>query len=325
VDETHPGKCPVCGSEKQVILNGPRSAHRYIRCSTCSHARLFPLPTSRELAAYYNNTYQVPEASHFATAEREFQAIASIVSPKFHVGAKLLEIGCSYGGMLAKFAARGWNVEGIELDGRAAAIARERLGLLVHEGDVERVRTSLSPPYDVVTAYHVIEHIIQPEEFLERVHDLCAPDGLIVLRLPNGSSLGARATRGWWEWSLIPEHVHLFSARSISLLLAKTGFQIQKMISRRGDANTLLFELANAVGKKIWHARRHGNAQGPPSAFPRLRPSETKLFDYARRALNFAGLPIDALVGIGSFGETYPLPELLVSAALTRRIQSGSE
>jgi 2-polyprenyl-3-methyl-5-hydroxy-6-metoxy-1,4-benzoquinol methylase len=319
VEERDPGNCPVCGFEKYVIPDGPRSTSRYVRCLECSHAWLFPLPTQTELVAYYNTTYQVPEDGHFASAEREFPAIESLARPKSKPGARMLEIGCSYGGMLAKFAAHGWKVEGIELDARAVKVARDRLRVMVHEGDLETTRSLLTPPYDVVAAYHVVEHIIQPEEFLERMRDLCTSDGLVVLRLPNGSSVGARATEGWWEWALIPEHVHLFSARSISLLLAKAGFEIESMISRRGDANTLLFNLANAIGKKAWHARRLSKATGTSPARPAVRPSETAFYRKARSVLNFLGRPIDAVLGATTFFGKYPLPELLVAARVGNR------
>ncbi len=305
------GTCPVCGSRNEKTLSGPRGASRYHRCRSCGHAWLFPVPSANELASYYNSVYAVPEAAHFETAEREFPIVSAAIG-QHPASGKMLEIGCSYGAMLAKFAAAGWVVEGVELDTRAVQAARTRPGMRVHHGGLEETLDSLSPPYDVIAAYHVVEHLPDPVRFLEQVRTLCAQNGILVLRLPNGSSIGARAASGWWEWFLIPEHIHIFSTRSISLLLERTGFAVRSSTSRRGDANTLLFEMVSAAGKIAWHAGRRAGED--PTRRHGFRPSETKLYFTIRSALNAMGAPLDLVTGFANRFGLRPLPELMLTA-----------
>ena len=231
-------------------------------------------------------------------------------------GRKMLEIGCSYGGMLARFAAVGWKVDGVELDQRAVEIARKSLGLTVQAGTLREVADKLSPPYDVITAYHVIEHVPDPAAFLSQIRAVSASDGILVLRLPNASSLAARLTGGWWEWFIAPEHINVFSSKSISLLLNEKGFTVISQKSRRGDGNRLLFEAVKTVGRIGYRSIRGGTSRvASPSQQAKLStPSNTASYRAIRAALNTIGAPVDWAVALADRVGLRTMPELMIIA-----------
>ena len=307
--------CPICRSTRSAPLRGPQQEWRYFRCSDCQHAWLVPTPNAQALKKHYNSAYQVPREAYFHTVNADFPALQGTLE-QLTPGRKMLEIGCSYGGMLARFAAVGWKVDGVELDQRAVEFAKRSLGLTVQAGTLREVADKLSPPYDVITAYHVIEHVPDPAAFLSQIRDLSATDGILVLRLPNASSVAARLTRGWWEWFIAPEHVNVFSPKSISLLLKEKGFTVMSQKSRRGDGNRLLFEAVKTVGRIGYRSLREARNSTPSrSQQPHAStPSSTATYRAIRATLNTVGAPVDWAIALADQVGLRFMPELMIIA-----------
>jgi SAM-dependent methyltransferase len=307
--------CPICGWARSALLRGPKGEWRYFRCSGCQHVWLVPTPDAAALRKHYNSAYQVPKAAYFQTVNREFPKLRRTLEP-LSGGRKMLEIGCSYGGMLSRFAAAGWEVDGVELDERAVRVANNELGLHVEWGTLREVADKLVPPYDVITAFHVIEHVPDPAAFLSQIRALSTPDGLLLLRLPNASSAAAQLTRGWWEWFIAPEHVNVFSPKSISLLLHKSGFTVISQRSRRGDSNRLLFEAVKTVGRIGYRlfARDATPAHSHSKERSGSTPSSTAPYRAARSVLNVAGAPLDWAISLADRVGFRSMPELMIVA-----------
>lgn len=305
--------CMACGRGALEQLSGPPSRWSYWRCADCEHVGLLPPPSSRELHEHYNGAYAVDLAAHLAAAPASAEAVNEILAGM--PPGRMLEIGCSYGGVLRIFGSWGWHVTGVEIDERAAQWARRETGLEVHAGTLDDVCDALTPPYDVVACYHVLEHVPEPREFLRQVHEILRPGGLLVIRTPNASSAMARLVKGWWEWCAAPEHVHLFSPESIALVLGQSGFDLTRLLTRRGDAAGTLSELFRAAVRRLlpavarrgravelpatWTSEPDGVGSGPPAVGRARRPRLLAL----RRTLDAVGHPLDlALVTAGRLG-----------------------
>ncbi len=257
-------RCPACQGTATVRVPGPAHRWSYYRCANCGHWHLVPSPSREDLYDLYNSRYEVPLRPYLATADREYPILAALLRDR--PCGRMLEIGCSYGGVLAAFAAAGWDVEGVELDGRAAAYASAHFGLRVHTGTLEGVQRELRGNYGVIAAYHVLEHILTPREFLAQVAGLLAPGGRFLLKTPNAVSFVARAARGWWQWACPPQHAHLYSPRSLAQCLAGAGLEIEFWRTRRGDAHGTLLELARGWASEVIRRGAVPAAQSKTSA-----------------------------------------------------------
>jgi SAM-dependent methyltransferase len=167
-------------------------------------------------------------------------------------GKRLLEIGCSYGFFLAHARKQGWDVTGIELNRAAAAVGRNELSLDIHTGTLENTR--LSPPYDVITAFHVIEHLVDPLRFLTQCESLLRDDGILMLKTPNVGSWVAKKAGEYWAWHCPPAHIHLFTPEAMHLAATKSGFRMERIWTQRGDSGNNLFERISAWGRR-WYRR----------------------------------------------------------------------
>jgi 2-polyprenyl-3-methyl-5-hydroxy-6-metoxy-1,4-benzoquinol methylase len=211
--------CKACGQAGARVIPGPQVRWCYWRCVRCGHVWLDPAPTTDELTQYYNATYAVPRELYTAHVPRKHRALKTLLGRRGFASGRMLEVGCSYGAMLDAFRRDGWEVEGIELDARAAEIARSSYGLHVHQGRLEDVSAELSDDYDVITLYHVLEHVADPAALIRELGAVCRSGGVILIKTPNARSFVARVLAAWWEWYAAPEHVQLFAPTSLRTLL----------------------------------------------------------------------------------------------------------
>lgn len=227
---------------------------------------------------------------------------------------RLLEIGCSYGGMLATARGAGWTVQGMELDGRAAEYARRNYNLSVSSARVESDDADLAAPYDVVASYHVIEHIVDLDPFVGRLRTLVEPGSPLVLKTPNNRSLAARLGGGWWQWAMGPEHVHLFSPASLRLLLERHGFTVRVETSRRGQADPTTFELVRSLARRLIAPNRRRHEAGDPYTL-RSDPWRARAsYKVVERIARMATAPVDLAWYLASRAGALVEPELLVVA-----------
>ena len=231
-------QCAACGSERlrpRFAVGGDAGAEGLIpttkqfgtaladivRCDRCGHMQLDNFPSDDELVALYteaeSDDYVDEEAGQRESARRVLREVERHARP-----GPLLDVGCWVGFLMAEARERGWEPVGIEPSAFAAGYARERLGLDVVEGDFFATELP-ARSFNAVVMGDVLEHLTRAGAALDRIAGLLAPDGVLVLQVPDAGSLVARGLGRRW-WSVIPTHVHYFTRGSITALLGRHGF-----------------------------------------------------------------------------------------------------
>jgi 2-polyprenyl-3-methyl-5-hydroxy-6-metoxy-1,4-benzoquinol methylase len=145
-----------------------------------------------------------------------------IALPYIRSGDKVLDVGCSEGFFLAKAQNKGAAVFGIELNKKAAAIAREK-GIQVHEGLLQQHQPiSL---YDVVTSFQVLEHVAEPLAFIQECIRVLRPGGILVIGVPNDDSF-IRLDPDF-ILNQPPHHMGLWNRKSLTALATFTNLDIK--------------------------------------------------------------------------------------------------
>ncbi|MDI6891118.1 MAG: class I SAM-dependent methyltransferase [Thermodesulfovibrionales bacterium] len=137
---------------------------------------------------------------------------------------RLLEVGCGNGRRLAQMRALGWEVEGQEVDPKAAAHARNAYGVTVHLGTLENIYFP-TDSFDAVIMNHVIEHVHSPVALLAECYRIMKPGGLLVAVTPNVESYGHKRFGACWRGLEPPRHLHLFSVGALMVCAKKAGFR----------------------------------------------------------------------------------------------------
>lgn len=221
-------ECGACGA-RRARFAGAIGRRRYAVCLGCGVERLYDRLAENRLDLLYG-TYYAPSEPSPAALEQQ------LANPTFaHRRRRLeqclagrtrriLEIGCGDGNFLAVLRRAGWSVHGQEVSADTAALVERRHGVPVTTEPFEIL--SSDPPFPVVAAYHVFEHIYHPAAWLQRVRQLIEPDGLLHLQVPNAAALTRRLSGEAWSSLVFPQHVYFYEPRTLQSLLNGLGFTV---------------------------------------------------------------------------------------------------
>ncbi len=186
--------CPLCQSEEfSVLSNWDRRLKklRHVKCSKCGLVRQDPLPSEKFIETYYKNLYRtdyqgrasIPSERHRKKRFMEGTRRLEKLKPLLETRQKLLDLGCGSGEFVELCASQNLVAKGFEPGKGYATYARESRGLNVICTTWQNA--PVSHTFDVITAFHVFEHLVNPLEALSRITTWLDSDGLVFIETPN--------------------------------------------------------------------------------------------------------------------------------------------
>lgn len=139
----------------------------------------------------------------------------------------LLDFGCGTGDFLKSALNIGWNVSGIEPNSEARSIANSKTKQSVL--DSEGIKTYKKHSFDVITLWHVLEHIPNLESQISILKDLLKPNGVLIIAVPNYKSYDAKHYKQFWAAYDVPRHLWHFDKKSISKLFSSINMTVQNI------------------------------------------------------------------------------------------------
>lgn len=217
--------CISCGNTLSFF--GLNSGIKIYRCSKCG------LGVTEDKFKENYNAYHRDDV--YQKEEKQFSNIflkrVWLIS-KFKKPGKVLEIGSSNGLLLSLLKERGWEVVGIEPSMTSAKYANER-GIKTYKQTFEKTNFA-SNSFDLIVLNHVLEHLVNPTEDLNKTYELLKKDGVMLIDVPNFGSLIARVAGSNWKYLLPKEHLWHFTKCSLYSLLKKTGFIVKDCQTHSG-------------------------------------------------------------------------------------------
>lgn len=253
--------CLLCNSHSFQLLrekdrNG-KTVLNYI-CNCCGFIQVFPRMTSFEKEKLYKEGEFSTTArkskklsdEKIKASERTSYKYFSILENYFKEGLYVrekscLEVGCGSGSFLRYMKVAGWSVEGIEPDKVFSEKGKIIYDVKIHNIFIENFKTNKR--YDLISSFHVIEHVSDPNTFLNLIYNLLNDDGVLYLECPSidfmyGESLD------FFFWDV---HVNTFSNKTLSAFLMKNGFEVLQMFENNSFTNVIARKVKEKKTKYI--------------------------------------------------------------------------
>lgn len=211
--------CPACGDHTCQDAVERYGKYSLFACQACDlyywHPRAMPD------ASWYEQMYGGRDTKLLPLEPGHEYFLVDPLAPK---RGELLDIGCGTGNFLSAARAAGYQVTGIELDGNAAAFAKEKIGLsgVFPLSVSEFARQYSGKKFDVISFFEVLEHQAEPGEFVENVSSCLRPRGYIALSVPNRE----RWLTGPDVLDYPPNHFLRWSVSALRRFLDAHGFEI---------------------------------------------------------------------------------------------------
>lgn len=252
--------CDLCGSSSFRIVDATADV---VQCESCTFRFVTPRPTQVEIARAYSapdqyDSWIAVDAARQALWERRWSRVRGR-----EPAGRLLDIGAGLGTFVALAKLDGWAVDGTEVSATAVRYALERYGAELRLGQLGAMELE-SGSYNIVTLWHVLEHVPSPASTLTRCHELLTPGGLLIMAMPNDGAAAhsltylRRAFRRLRGRPSLPRYVRLypgaeshlshFTPGTLRRRLAESGFAVEELsvddaAPVRSLAGTALFRI----------------------------------------------------------------------------------
>lgn len=240
-DLIHYNNCPACGSSNiHFVLKAKDEtvSHEYFeiwQCNDCTLRFTQDVPAEENIGRYYQSSDYI---SHSNTSKgvvnKLYHTIRSITlqtkrklveNSSGKKNGNLLDVGAGTGAFASTMENAGWNVTGLEPDETARANAQKDFNIkLQPTGNLFNLQQN---NFDVITLWHVLEHVHRLHEYLDQFYTLLQPGGTLMIAVPNYTSFDAKTYAENWAAYDVPRHLYHFSPRSMQQLLQLHKFGLE--------------------------------------------------------------------------------------------------
>lgn len=233
--------CPLCGANsfKEVFsapyFRGNNELFKIQECNSCKLWFTSPRPADSDLGKYYEAEDYI---SHTDKKEGVIDRIYHLVRT-YSLGKKLalinsinngsgslMDYGAGTGYFASKAKAAGWEVEGVEPSQVARDIAEKRDNIRLY--DPEQMQWE-NGKYDVITLWHVLEHLPNLKEHLAKFSEALKEGGALIIAVPNHESYDSEYYGNQWAALDVPLHLYHFKKENIKRLGEEYGLSLEKI------------------------------------------------------------------------------------------------
>lgn len=232
--------CPLCNATTFELKLESRDyfltkeQFRIVTCSNCSLSFTNPRPKTTELGKYYKSDDYISHSNQANTLTNRLYKLVrnftlwqkyKLIQSRLANSSVIdhLDFGCGTGHFINYTKRKGWNSIGFEPDNTSY---NHHNHLIFNDiNQISKDRT-----FDVITLFHVLEHVAELNVTIQVLLSKLKPSGILLLALPNHKSADAVHYSEYWAGYDLPRHLHHFSQESVQQLSIKHGIKIDRTV-----------------------------------------------------------------------------------------------
>lgn len=236
--------CIICGSDKIARMPLINEISRYTKvkyplykCKKCGFTRPSPLPYEDESKL---NIYDKPENIKFFDKKlnkiddgskeykyyfKHFKPYIELIK-KYKIRGKAIDVGCGPGHLLELMSKEGLKAEGSDISPVLIKVLNKKFKVYCAELDSKEIKKK---EYDLVTLNQVIEHVEDPELFVNQINRVLKIGGHLILATPYLWGIVPQVLRSKWYGLGYGQHLNFFSSKSMKMIMERNGFKIKEI------------------------------------------------------------------------------------------------
>ena len=224
----------------------------FFSCSHCGFVFSNPYIPGEHITGFYTRLEDREYSEEAEGRAKNFKTLLKRLK-RLKPGKTLLDIGAASGIFLDLALQEGYEIEGIEPSAYLVKEAGKRYGIHLFKGTMENyIQGKPGKTFSVITLLDIIEHLVEPDDFMTQLDRLIEDHGLLVIVTPDIDSLAARITgRRWWHFRIA--HINFFNWGSLGYLLQKHDYEI--ILKKRYVWNFSLFYLVTRIFPSLKHKK----------------------------------------------------------------------
>lgn len=237
--KVHISNCPVCNSTEFTPhiscedYTVSRETYNIVTCKTCSFKFTQDIPDQDSIGPYYKSESYVSHSGskkgvinwlYHQVRSRSLQKKFKLCG-RFINGVKIIDYGCGTGEFLNKCQSKGWSVQGYEPsdEARNFAISTNQ----IKASSPEELKNYPDGGADIITLWHVLEHVHTLQETIELLLTKIKPGGTLLIAVPNCSSFDAKHYGKFWAAYDVPRHLYHFEPKTMNELMHKFNLKLR--------------------------------------------------------------------------------------------------
>ncbi len=233
-------KCPWCGSDKAQInlwLKDEflsKEDFHICECLNCGLLYTMPRPSKDKIGNYYKSEeYYSHQENKKGFIPKIYECVKKVnLRHKYKLSTEgletgnMMDIGCGVGDFIHTAEVKGWQCVGVEPSDDAKAIAKKRVKAnIIRSEELEKLTDGT---FDLITMWHVLEHVDELKWQVSQLQRLVKPNGRIVIAVPNYKSYDGQYYKEHWAAYDVPRHLNHFNKQTITKIFKYNGLELKK-------------------------------------------------------------------------------------------------
>jgi len=238
--------CPICDRSEfgnhSSCIDHTASQQQFTlkKCLHCKFVFTDPRPDEATLPRYYQSDNYISHTGGNESLIDNIYLLARKITlswkrglvKKYSSGNKILDVGCGTGEFLLEMKSSGWSISGVEPSPNARESSIKKTGVTI----INSLTNVTENNFDVITLWHVLEHLPDPSKALKIIYTLLNHSGTVFIAVPNLESYDAKHYKSFWAGYDVPRHLWHFDKQNMATLLKRNGLNLVKIIPMRLDS-----------------------------------------------------------------------------------------
>jgi len=224
--------CIICNYRKSEIISQKTrdSDSQVVKCNSCSHIQLYPLPLAKEDKSFYNQDLQskdVFKRINILDLEKrstvDTKRRVDFIRREFNNNESLLDVGSGYGFFIKAIGDAGFKTTGLEISSARREISKSITNIPLQSKAITGPNKTKNQ-YDIITLFHVLEHIKDPIKLCTDLKSYLQKGGTLIIEIPNTNHYLLNISKQYKDFYWQRAHISYFTPKTVLTVLEKAGY-----------------------------------------------------------------------------------------------------